>query len=211
MKPKNQRKTECVEKHVASMPSSYEELQKMLIARMPRPIRLPPFDVRATIDEFGREHGLRVKHCSALLGPLHNKSLRAVEEAYALLGDRAKTTEFNIEAVILYMNAVFQLGTLTSEDDDMHIHCYNQLHAIIYQGRYVLPIYDIEDAGVLRNMLKTLLPDEECVICLADLSEEACTHPFICGHGLCVTCGNDQIQVCPICKSKCKQSVKVLG
>ena len=204
----------------ASMPSfSFDELQKGLT--LPQPIRLPPFDVRAAIDEFCCEYGLRVKHCTQLLGPLHNKSLWAAVEAHDLLATRARehpdelhvlvTTEFNIEAMMLHMNAVFQMDRPAFWEDSSSIlfYCHERLHAMLYQGHYTLPCYDIDDVRVLRNMLKTLLPDEECVICMADMSEEESTHPFVCGHGMCVSCGREHIQSCPTCNSPLKPTIKV--
>ena len=216
-KPKR-RDAECAVWWRTSMPSSFDAWQKLLI--LPRPIRLPPFDVRAAIDGFGREHGLRVKHCTELLGPLHNKSLRAAVEAHDLLAARAKkhpdelhvlvTTEFNIEAMMLHMNAVFQMDSPGFRGESgSTLYCHKRLHAMLYQGHYALPFYDIDDVRVLRNILKTLLPDEECVICMADMSEEESAHPFVCGHGMCVACGRELSQSCPTCNSPLKPKVKV--
>jgi hypothetical protein len=211
---KKKKKTPAATRTVVplAVPSTPAEQWRLLerISGVPDPIRLPRFDAAAELAAMARDRGLDFEDATPELGWEHNAQLAACVHFVEALARRARerprtllvvvATAANVEAVQRHLGALYQVSLFGQYARQ------TALHALGMLGDEVACAFDlVDDRQALRNCFAALLPDWECVVCLAERAEvDASVAAFECCHSLCRACflQAETLAHCPVCRAR---------
>lgn len=183
------------------------------VGGLPSRVWLPPFDIGPEIESFAKAHGYTTKIVSALFDR-HNANGSDVCDAYKIVTRRAEsnpttmhyivTSVTNMEAVSGYLDVLLGIGEeLMGTEIDGHIcaHGLAMLHAVVLMGEFQLLLHNIKSPHVVAAKLQCFEPSGECPICMEEFGNVETLTPFHCGHQLCITCGQKEMDCCPMCRN----------